>query len=125
MAAPPGTPAPIPMTANDSDLRTILIVAGVTVLLALAAFGLGRLARLLPRRIPRSALVVLCTAALPTALLVGGYAAFANEQSVAEWIVSRQPRAYRNVAILYAASLLGAWLGLRERSSKLDLSTFD
>jgi hypothetical protein len=125
MAADPGTPAPVPMTASDGDLTTVLIVAGVTVVLALFAFGLARLARLLPRRIPRSVLAIVCAAALPTALLIGGFVAFADGQSAGEWIVSRQPRAYRNVAILYAASLLGAWLGLRERKNKLDLSTFD
>ena len=124
MAALASRSAPSLLPVADSDWRTLLIVCGVMAFVALAAFGLARLARLLPQRIPRSVLLVTCATLLPTALLVGGFAAFADT-SLVEWVASRPPRAYRNVAILYAASLVGVWFGLRGRRRRPDPSTFD
>jgi hypothetical protein len=119
------SPAEARVTVDDSDPETLLVLAGTILAFALISFGLARLARRLPVRIPTAALVLTCASAVPAVIVLLGFAVFVDDETFVEWIMSRAPRAYRNMALLFGASLLAAALGLRKRNADIDISTFD
>ena len=120
--------SPIPvapaMDEREPSADPIFIVVAVTLVFALVAFGLGRAAGQLPARIPQVAKVAACASIMPLAFTAIGYA-FYVDGGFSEWISSREPRAYRDMAILCGVGLAAAWFALRRQNDSVDPATFD
>jgi multisubunit Na+/H+ antiporter MnhB subunit len=102
----------------------MIVALVVTLSFALAAFGLGRAARQMPLGVPKAARIVACASVMPLAFMAVSFA-FYVDGDFAQWIASREPRAYREMAILGGVGLAAAWFGLRTRNDPVDPSTFD
>ena len=79
---------------QDNSSPDVLLLSGMLAILALLAFALGLAARWLPDAIPRPVRIVLSAWAVPVALIIGGFAAFVEDLTFFEWLMTRPPRAY-------------------------------